>query len=208
MTFAVSPRLACVISVWFQPPLLVLLPAVTQQVMGQREGKLRASAKHACRGTAEWSGSVAQIQQRAEYQLRTDPRCCHLCSDWWQADLKRRLASPQTSSLQSCLRKTLRSLSAFFKCLASVLLPSVVEVISSDNSRNHVMPSTRVLFFFSYVSVMYHLHLSDNHNHWLRCCLCLHASNRCGRRPLFWGKNWLNSTRMKCLILNSLVHPW
>lgn len=84
----ITPRLACVISVWFQPPLLVLLPAVTQQIMGQREGKLRALAKHACR---------------------------HHCSDWWQTDLKRRLAPPQTSSLQSCLGKTLRSLSAFLR---------------------------------------------------------------------------------------------
>lgn len=67
-----TPRLACVISVWFQPPLLVLLPAVTQQVTGQREGKLRTVAKHACRDTAERSGSVAQLAQRAEHQLSTD----------------------------------------------------------------------------------------------------------------------------------------
>lgn len=44
--------------------------------------------------------------------------------------------------------------------------------------------------------------------HWWRCCLCLHVSNRCGRRPSFWGKNWLNSMRMKCLILNSSARPW
>lgn len=106
-------RLACFISVWFQLPLLVLLPAVIQQVMGQREGKLRALAKRACKGTAEWSRSVAQTQQRAEYQLRTDTRCRHHCSDWWRADLKRKLAPPQTSSLQSCLGKMLRSLSVF-----------------------------------------------------------------------------------------------
>lgn len=55
-----------------KPPPLVLLPAVTQQVVGQREGKLRTWAKHACKDTAEWSGSVAQPAQRAEHQLSTD----------------------------------------------------------------------------------------------------------------------------------------
>lgn len=39
-------------------------------------------------------------------------------------------------------------------------------------------------------------------------CLCFFCPNRCGRRPSFWGRNWQNSTRMKCLTLSSLAHPW
>lgn len=139
-----NPRLTCVINVWFQPSLLVLLPAVTQQIMGQREGKLRALAKHACKGTAEWSGSVAQIQQRAEYQLRTETRCPRHCSV-----LKRRLSPPQTSSLQSCLGKTLWSLSAFLSfwhlCFTPLSCWSHPECCQSKECDDF-------FFFLSYVS--------------------------------------------------------
>lgn len=71
----VSPRpppLACVISVPFQPPLSLLLPAVAQQSRESKPGE-RALAKHARAGTAERSGSVAKKIQPSG-QPRTDAR--------------------------------------------------------------------------------------------------------------------------------------
>lgn len=120
MTFAVSPRLACVISVWFQPPLLVLLPAVTQQVMGQREGKLRASAKHACRGSAEWSGSVAQIAAAsrvpAEDRPVLPPPLLWLMAS--RSEEKPRFTSNQFTPV--LFREDTQKPLSIFKCLPSI----------------------------------------------------------------------------------------
>lgn len=134
---------------------------------------------------AEWSGNVAQIQQRTEHRLRTDMI--------WGEDF--------------CLEKALRSLLTFFS-VWHLSLTSFSCWSRFKCQQQKYCGAKHVYIYFSYVSVIYHLHLSDNPSHWFCCCPFLRVSNRCGRRPSFWERNWPNSTRMKCSILNSSVHPW
>lgn len=193
------PRLACVISVWFQPTLLVLLPAVAQQVMGQWEGKLGDLWLNM--HTQAW-GSVTKMHQRASTE---DRRALLLPLLWLMAGWsEEKITPPQTSSLQICWEKALGNLPAFQVSGICLWLRSVVEVFSSVNSRIGVMLNTSLCGESSHFSpsLVWQLAHTDD------AAVFLHVSNRCGRRPSFWGKNWLNSTRMKCLILNSSARPW